>query len=459
VLRGTVLEKDALIDRDAVWELKREALALLHRVPLDPARRAAYEAYVAERGRALDDHATWGALAELHGPDWHRWPEPLRDARSAETARARAEHPDRVEFHRRLAWLTDGQLAAAQRAARDAGMGIGLVHDLAVGVHPAGSDAWALRDALAIGMSVGAPPDAFNERGQDWGLPPWRPDALAATGYAPYGELLRGVLRHAGGLRIDHVMGLFRLWWVPEGRPPTEGCYVRYDPAATLGVLTLEAHLAGTDTVIGEDLGTVEPGVRAELAGRGVLGTSVLFFERDWEAPDGTPGTGRPLPPETWRADCLATATTHDLPPTAARLTGEHVALRDRLGLLTRPLAAEQAEDAAELAAWLTELETAGLLPPGAASDPAHLDEEAVITALHVFMARTPARMLGVWLPDGVGDRRPQNLPGTWDEYPNWRLPVAGPDGRPLTLEALTASPRLARLLAAVRAELAVPPG
>jgi 4-alpha-glucanotransferase len=459
VLRGTVLEKDALIDRDAVWELKREALALLHRVPLDPARRAAYDAYVAERGRALDDHATWGALAELHGPDWHRWPEPLRDARSAETARARAGHPDRVEFHRWLAWLTDDQLAAAQRAAREAGMGVGLVHDLAVGVHPAGADAWALRDALAIGMSVGAPPDAFNERGQDWGLPPWRPDALAATGYAPYGELLRGVLRHAGGLRIDHVMGLFRLWWVPEGRPPTEGCYVRYDPAATLGVLTLEAHLAGTDTVIGEDLGTVEPGVRAELAGRGVLGTSVLFFERDWEAPDGSPGTGRPLPPQTWRADCLATATTHDLPPTAARLTGEHVALRDRLGLLTRPLAEEQAEDAEELAAWLTELETAGLLPgrDSAPHEPGARDEEAVIVALHRFMARTPARMVGVWLPDGVGDRRPQNLPGTWDEYPNWRLPIAGPDGRPLTLEALAASPRLARLFAAVRAELAEP--
>lgn len=437
-LSEAVLNKGALIDRDAVWELKRQALDILVAVPLTPGRRAAYCDFLAEQGQALEDHALWCALAEVHGSDWHTWPAGLRDPRSQETARARAELLDRVDFHCRLAWLTDAQLAAAQRAAKDAGMAVGIVHDLAVGVHPGGADTWAQQDAFAHGMSVGAPPDAFNARGQDWGLPPWRPDALAASGYAPYRGLLRGLLAHAGALRIDHVMGLFRLWWVPEGRPPTEGAYVSHDAEAMLAVLVLEAHRAGT-VVIGEDLGTVEPGVREALARRGVLGTSVLWFERDWS------GTGRPLAPEEWREDCLATATTHDLPSTAARLTGDHVTLRHRLGLLTRPLDEERTEDGTDTAEWLGLLSRLGLLPEG--SD----DEEAAVRAVHRFLLRTPARMAGVWLPDTIGDRRPQNLPGTWDQYPNWRLPIADAEGRPVTLEELAASPRLHRLMEVLR--------
>ncbi|MEU7566795.1 4-alpha-glucanotransferase [Streptomyces fradiae] len=435
-LRDGVLRKGELIDRDAVWVLKRRALEILAAVPLGPGRRAAFDAFRAERGTALEDHATWCALAERYGADRAQWPEGLRDPRSAATARARAELGDRLAFHRLAAWLTDEQLAAAARAAREAGMAVGVVHDLAVGVHPDGADAWAQAGAYAHGMSVGAPPDAFNAHGQDWGLPPWRPDALAASGYAPYRDLLRSLFRHAGALRIDHVMGLFRLWWVPAGLPPTHGTYVRYDADAMLAVLALEAHRAGA-AVIGEDLGTVEPGVRDVLRRRGVLGTSVLWFERDWE------GTRRPLPPEAWRADCVATATTHDLPPTASRLAGEHVELRHRLGLLARPLEEERAEDAGDVAEWLAYLRGLGLLEEGAARD-----EEAEIRAVYRFLRRTPARMTGVWLPDAVGDRRPQNLPGTSDQYPNWRLPVAGADGRPVTLEDLAASPRLRALMA-----------
>ncbi|MEV7869005.1 4-alpha-glucanotransferase [Streptomyces sp. NPDC088124] len=434
-------EGGGLIDRDAVWELKRAALEILDRVPLGPGRQADYCDFLAAQGRALEDHATWCALAEVHGPRWRDWPDGLRDPRSAETTAARTRLLDRVDFHCRLAWLTDGQLAAASRAARDAGMPVGIVHDLAVGVHPDGADAWAQQDAFADGISVGAPPDAFNALGQDWGLPPWRPDILAASGFAPYRGLLQGLLRHAGALRIDHVMGLFRLWWVPRGRPPTHGTYVRYDAEAMLAVLALEAHRAGA-VVIGEDLGTVEPGVRETLERRGVLGTSVLWFERDWA------GTGRPLPPESWREGCVATATTHDLPSTAARLTGEHVELRHRLGLLTRPLAREQSEEHAEVAEWLGCLARLGLLPGGYGGDE---DEEEAIRAVYRFLLRTPARMVGVWLPDAVGDRRPQNLPGTWDQYPNWRLPVADARGRPMTLEELAASPRLHRLTEVLR--------
>lgn len=437
-LRAAVLEKDALIDRDAVWRLKREALDIVREVPLGPGRRAAYHHFLAEQGQALEDHATWCAIAEVHGSQWHDWPAELRDPRSAETGRARHELIDRVDFHSWLAWLTDEQLAAAHRAARDAGMAVGVVHDLAVGVHPDGADAWAQRNAFADGMSVGAPPDAFNAHGQDWGLPPWRPDVLADSGYAPYRGLLRGLLTHAGALRIDHVMGLFRLWWVPAGMDPTRGTYVRYDAEAMLAVLVLEAHRAGA-VVIGEDLGTVEPGVREALHRRGVLGTSVLWFERDWQ------GTGRPLAPESWREGCVATATTHDLPSTAARLTGEHVELRHRLGLLGRPLEEEQREESAEVADWLGTLTGLGLLPPDGG------DEEEQIRAVYRFLLRTPARMVGVWLPDAVGDRRPQNLPGTWDQYPNWRLPVADAQGRPTTLEELSASPRLHALMSVLR--------
>ncbi|KUL32087.1 4-alpha-glucanotransferase [Streptomyces regalis] len=444
-LREAVLEKGELIDRDAVWEAKREALELVREVPLGPGRRAAYVDFLAQEGQALEDHATWCALAEVHGSDWLRWPEGLRDPRSPETARARGELMDRVDFQCRLAWLTDGQLTAAQRVAREAGMGVGIVHDLAVGVHPGGADAWAQQEYFAAGMSVGAPPDAFNARGQDWGLPPWRPDRLAESGYEPYRRLLRALFRYAGALRIDHVMGLFRLWWVPQGHAPTEGTYVRYDAEAMLAILVLEASRAGA-VVIGEDLGTVEPGVRETLRARGVLGTSVLWFERDWD------GDGRPLPPDSWRADCLATATTHDLPPTAARLTGEHVQLRDSLGLLTRPLEQERAEASADTGEWLELLSRLGLLR-GTHGGHCTSEEEAEIQAVHRFLLRTPARMVGIWLPDGVGDRRPQNLPGTWDQYPNWRLPIADAEGRAVTLEELAASARVRALVEVLRGE------
>ncbi|MEV0533413.1 4-alpha-glucanotransferase [Kitasatospora sp. NPDC050463] len=424
-LRAEVLGHDGLIDRDAVWALKRRALELLHEVPRGAGGRAAYEAYRRREGEWLERYALWNALAEVHGADWHAWPKGLRHPDDPHVTLAAQQLGDRVEFHRWLAWQVDRQLAGAQQAARTAGMAVGLIHDLAVGVHPDGADAWALQDALGGGISVGAPPDAFNAHGQDWGLPPWRPDALAASGYAPYAELLRSAARHAGAIRIDHVMGLFRLWWVPVGHPPTEGAYVRYDAEAMLGVLALEAHRAGT-AVIGEDLGTVEPGVREELAARGVLGTSVLWFERDWQA------KGEILAPERWRPGSLATLTTHDLPSTAARLSGEHVELRHRLGLLARSLDEEQAQAEGELADWRAELTRLGLLAE---------DEPLSARVLYRFLLATPAELVGVWLPDLVGDPRPQNLPGTWDQYPNWRLPVADGSGRPVTLDELAATP------------------
>jgi 4-alpha-glucanotransferase len=422
------------LDRDAVWAAKKEALELIMQVPLPPGRQAAYDAFVAEQGQGLVDLATWCALTEAHGTVWSSWPPALHDPHGEGVAAAREQLADRVEFYARLQWLLDEQLAGAQRSLTEAGMPVGVVHDLAVGVHPEGADAWALQDVLARGVTVGAPPDAFNQQGQDWSQPPWRPDRLAEAGYAPYRDMLRTVLRHAGGVRVDHILGLFRLWWVPKGLGPAAGTYVRYDHEALVGILALEAHRAGA-FVVGEDLGTVEPWVRDYLGERGVLGTSILWFERD--------AGGRPLRPEHWRELCLASVTTHDLPPTAGYLAGEHVRLRAELGLLTRPVEEERASDEAEQEAWRATLTELGLLRPDAG-------EREVVEALHRFLVRTPARLLGVSVADLAGDRRTINQPGTDDEYPNWRLPLADREGRPVLLEDLVASPRARSLARAV---------
>src|SRR5262249_12977421 len=228
---------------------------------------------------------------------------------------------------------------------------------------------------------------------------------------------------HVGGLRADHVMGLFRLWWVPAGMSPDRGSYVRDGHEAMVGVLTGEAARAGS-LAIGEDLGTVEDWVRDYLCARGVLGTSMLWFERRRD--------GFPRPPGQWRHRSLATVGTHDVPPVAAFVTGEQVTLRAGLGLLTRELAAERADAAAALLAWQEALAREGLAPAGARPGPAEFT-----VALYAYLARTPAALVGVSLADAVGERRPQNMPGTTTQYPNWCVPLGDGDGRPVLLEDL----------------------
>jgi len=433
----------AQIDRDAVWTAKRAALEIVRTVPLSPARQASLDAFRARHGRALEDWATWCAFAELYGPDYRCWPARLREPRSAETAVLRGSLPARVEFHVWVQWLVAEQMAAAQAAARTAGMAIGIVHDLAVGAHPGGADAWAGQDVYVAGFSVGAPPDEFNQRGQDWSLPPPHPGRLAALGYRPLDDLVASSLGLAaghgsfsgeadgGGLRIDHVMGLSRLWWIPAGMPPSAGAYVRYDADASLGAVAAPAAAAGA-VMIGEDLGTVEPWLRDELAARGVLGTSVLWFERGW--------AGEPLAPQWWRRNCLATVSTHDMPPAAAFLTGSHVTDRLALGLLTRPEADERAEAAKAVDDWIGALVEQGLLPGTVLTTTGRPDPGAFTVALYGYLARTPALLIGVSLAEAVGQCRAQNMPGTTTEYPNWRLPLIGPDGEPVLLEDLPAS-------------------
>jgi 4-alpha-glucanotransferase len=466
----------ALIDRDAVWTAKREALELLRKVPLADARQASLDAFRTRHGRALEDWAAWCALAEVHGPDYRQWPLRLRDPRSASVRKAvgGGDLAVQAEFHAWVQWLVAEQVAAAQAAAREAGMPVGIIADLAIGAYPGGADAWAGQEFLASGFTVGAPPDAFNQRGQDWALPPYHPRALAAAGYRPLAELFDSTLGRvpgggggalgagrggalgagagalgggggalgagAGGLRIDHVMGLSRLWWIPAGMSPDQGAYVYYDVEGTLGTLAAAAAAAGS-VVIGEDLGTVEPWLRDALAARGALGTQMLWFERGW--------SNEPLAPQWWRRNALATVSTHDLPPAAAFLSGSQVTDRLALDLLVRPEAEERAEAAQIVDDWIEALVDQGLLPGGGRPS-----ADEFTAALYGYLALTPALMIGVNLAEAAGEIRSQNMPGTSTEYPNWKLPLCGPAGEPVLLEELASSERVRRVARAAAGRL-----
>lgn len=424
-----------LLDRDASWVAKSAALEIVRQVPLSRGRQAQYDRFVEREGQGLIDFATWCAIAEIYGMRTSEWPDGLQHPGNAEVAMWRSQNADRVERHLWMQWLLDEQLARTHRVSMDVGMRGGVIHDLAVGVSGDGADAWALQDVLAAGVSVGAPPDMYNQRGQDWAQPPWSPIALADAAYLPYRDMLRTILRHAGGIRVDHILGLFRQWWIPHGRPADEGTFVTFDHDALVGILALEAERAGA-LVIGEDLGTVEPWVQDVLRDRGLLGTSILWFER-WEG-------GALKQPEQWRPDVLASVAVHDLPPTAGYLAGEHVRIRAELGLLTRSAEEEKAADDASTAEWIALARHRGWI-----------DDEAstaeLVVALHRIVAASPARLVGVALPDLVGDVRAQNQPGTDQEYPNWRVPLTDSAGEPVALDDLVQAELLRPLLTAVR--------
>jgi 4-alpha-glucanotransferase len=405
---------DDRIDHDRAWAAKRSACEVLWRAAGRP-----------EPTGMPDDlwqFAIYCAIAERFGGRWSVWPEGLRHPASPDVDRLRIELAPRVAFHAWLQEQVQGQLADVRAIGQE--VGVRVVHDLAVGCDPEGADAWALQDVLALGVHVGAPPDAFSQQGQDWGLPPWRPNRLDATGYAAYRDLLRALLRQADGLRIDHVAGLWRLWWVPPGDSPRNGTYVHYDAEVMLAVLTLEAWGAGA-LVIGEDLGTVEPEVTEGLVTRNILGSSVLWFTRDEDAP------GEPLlPPEKWNEESVATVSTHDLPTASGFLRGEHVRVRTELGLLDDP-------DAEKARAEIDRLELVELLREQGLVSGADPGEDQLIVAMHALLARSRSRLVLVSPYDIIGETRQPNLPGTVDQYPNWRIPL------PETLEELQDDPRV----------------
>lgn len=410
---------DELIDFDAVWDAKRAALELLW-----PLSRASADPVTDPDLRAF---ATWSALAERHGGDWRQWPAELHDPAGPAVAAAADDLADRIAFHAWLQELCRQQLDAAREASHAAGMAVGIIHDLPVGVDPGGADAWAMRDIFAGEVRVGCPADAFNALGQDWGLPPWRPDALAATGYAPFRDVVRSVLRHGDGIRVDHVAGLWRLWWIPPGEPAHRGTYVHYDAEAMLAVLTLEATRAGA-VVVGEDLGTVEDVVTETMHERGLLSSAVLWFERDWDAP------GQPhVPPRDWEPETMATISTHDLPTVAGWLADERVRVQDDLNLLDEPVEKVLARTAADREALDALLAAEGL----ADVDP--------LVGLHAVIAPSASRLVLSSPADALGQLAQPNLPGTVDEYPNWRIRL------PVDLDAFFADERVRAAVAPLR--------
>lgn len=399
----------------------------------EPQARASFAAYRQEGGEALEDHCRFEALCSLEGlpGDWRRWPPSLRDPRAPEVAAWAVAHASEITFHAYAQWRMAMELERAQRRAREAGMAIGLVNDLAVGADPGGSQAWSRRDQLLDGATIGAPPDAFSPRGQGWGVAAFSPFGLEAHGYGAFIDMLRAAMRGVGAIRIDHVMGQARLWLLPEGGSPMDGAYLRYPFETLMRLIALESHRAGV-RVIGEDLGTVPPGFREWLDRFGVLGMQVVWFERDaWIQLDDGSWVAGFAPAERYSARAAALSSTHDLPTVAGWWLGRDIDWRERLGLIDDVGSERQARarDRAALVRMLgLELELEDRSAEGVAR---------LIDALLVHLARTPSPLVLVQIEDLLGLEEQANLPGTIDQHPNWRRRL------PIEVDALRHDPRL----------------
>jgi 4-alpha-glucanotransferase len=383
--------------------------------------REAFAAFRLAGGPTLENHARFEALHAYHfgrdssAWDWRGWPAPYRDPTSDAVDRFVAEHAEEVSFHAFLQWLAARQLDAGQAAARQAGMAVGLIADLAVGNHPGGSRAWSGTAALLPGVSIGAPPDLLNTVGQDWGLTTFAPGPLAVAGFVPFIEDLRAAMAHAGGIRLDHVMGLSRIWCIPAGAKPHEGAYLRFPVADMLRIVAAESARAKA-IVIGEDLGTVPDGYGETLAAHGLYGIRVLFFERE--------GAGF-APPSRYDAHATATSTTHDLATVAGWWEGDDIPLRGTLGLLMPGETEEQARDARgqeRQALWHA------LVEHGAAQGeaPSRAEHQLGLGVARLLGA-TPSPLVLLPLEDATMTREQPNLPGTVTEHPNWRRRMPRP--------------------------------
>jgi 4-alpha-glucanotransferase len=399
------LNDAAVIDRVAVQALKLQALERIWD-GTHPAGDAAFDAFVADGGQPLARWGLFAALSERHGPGWRTWPAELRNPSGAGVERARQELASRAAFHVWLQYLLDRQLSAAAR--------VRLIADMPLGFDPGGFDAWCWQDLLAS-ASLGVPPDRFNRAGQSWGLPPFVPARLQFAGYAPFAETIRATLRHRGGVRIDHILGLFRQWWVPDGAEPGGGAYVRQPTDELLAVLAIESQRAGA-IVIGEDLGTVPPGVRRRLAAANVLSTRLAYFEA--------------RPPAVWPRLSVAAISTHDLPTLAGTWTGADAHDREAAGLDPERRAL------AGLRRRLARI--------GAVAEDAELEE--ALLAVHQAVAAAPSVLALAALEDAALDPRRPNVPGaSREQRDNWSHAL------PLTIEQLERDPvalRLARAMA-----------
>ncbi|MDE0408414.1 MAG: 4-alpha-glucanotransferase [Alphaproteobacteria bacterium] len=434
---GLEVEKaHGLLDYPAHERRRREVLEALFRATIEAGGPAAADLAARRRGsgRALEWFAVFEAIADIHGPDWRAWPEALQAPGSPHVRRFASEHERSVRRNAWLQWLADRQLADAQAAARGAGMAFGLYLDLAAGVRPGGADTWAARTCFAQGVSLGAPPDAFSLDGQTWNLAPFSPAGLRAAAYGPFVRMLRAAMAHAGIVRIDHVLGLDRSFWVPESGAP--GGYVRYPFESLLALVRIEAARAGC-IVVGEDLGSVPRGLRRRLAGAGLLGCAVMQFET---AEHGF------RPPRRYRPASLASTGTHDTPTLRGWWHGRDIELRHNLGRTTaRERTAALAARAAERRALCRLLAEEGHAPPDLDPAAPSLEaDDATVVAVHALLAGAGSSLLCVQLDDALGMVEQQNLPGTIDEHPNWRRRY------PVAVEALAGDPGLAAIASVV---------
>ncbi|HEX3756982.1 MAG TPA: 4-alpha-glucanotransferase [Rhizomicrobium sp.] len=424
---GTHASDAALVDWPKAGAAKHRALHHAFQIFRQRPREPSFTAFVRQGGERLLSHARFELLdarfrARGFG-SWEKWPDKYRRPDTAAVTAMKSSDPE-IEFQLFLQWRADHALAHAQRRCRDAGMRIGLITDMAVGMDPAGSHAWSAPGEVLHRLSIGAPPDLYNEAGQNWGLTNFSPHGLIAGGYEGFIATLRAAMRHASGVRLDHAMGLMRLWVIPHGARPVDGVYLHYPFEQMLGLLVLES-LRNRALVIAEDLGTVPRGFRATIARSGLLGMRVLWFERD--------GSGGFLAPSRWDRDGAALSTTHDLPTLAGWWRGHDIAWRRRLGLGGKATEAARKTRARDRRALWTMLRKAGCAEgrmPGE-TEPSRFTD-AAITAL----ARTSCPLALVPVEDFIGEAEQPNIPGTLDEHPNWRRrlkstrPLSSPTAR-----------------------------
>jgi 4-alpha-glucanotransferase len=395
----------------------------------------AFQAFVRAGGDHLREHALFEALHQKwFGNEniwnWSAWPAEWRDPASATVTHYASVESRAIQYHVFLQWVADGSFAAAQASARDDGMRIGLIADLAIGMDRGGSHAWARQKDLLLGLSIGAPPDLLGPLGQDWGLTGFSPEALAANGYEPFLATLRAAMRHAGGVRIDHAMGLTRLWLIPHGGSPADGAYLSYPIDDLLRLIALESHRHGA-IVIGEDLGTVPGDFRGRMAEAGIAGTDVLWFTRDRR---------RFLPPAVWRPDAVAMTSTHDLPTVAGWWKGADIDTREALGLVPDAAGERQQRDGERSVLWRSFKRAA----VAKGNPPAPDEPDAAVDAAVRFVAKSASRLALVPIEDVLGLTEQPNLPGTIHEHPNWRRRLDAPAST--ILDAPAARPRLEAL-------------
>ena len=417
-----------------------------HHLAHGSGRARAFRAFELQEGTPLYLHAVFEALQEhFHCRDmnvwgWPVWPPAYRDPTSKAVKRFAVSNKKRVEYFQYLQWQADLQLGAVGRRCRELGLGVGLYLDLPVSVDPAGAEAWANQSLYAHNARIGAPPDEFNPLGQDWGLPPFKPQALREAAYTPFIAIIRHNMRHAGALRIDHVMGLMRLFWTHREGGETSGAYVHYPFEDLLGILALESH-RNRCLIIGEDLGTVPEKVRLALGHLGVLSYRLLYFEKD--------ESGDFRLPHEYPAQALVAVSTHDLPTLAGYWQGHDLSMRTELGLFPSDAVKQasivsRAQDRARL---LVALEREGLLPEGVSVDPAACPTLTLelCRAFHVYLAASPAQVMMVQLEDILGQVEQVNLPATTEQYPNWCRKLQA------MIEHLDSDPRFVALSVALR--------